>query len=265
MEFLFRTSAYDAKTLVPQASRALEAYSERLSRKKLPQVWNWRDRISEKKQPAEKIQEKKKKLQKAEGVVFLLLGFFLLVPGLMAPESPELLAVGMGAAGFGCLCLWTGRKKCRLSQNERDRLFSLAWAAGMLLFFPGLLMPLEPFYIASWIFYMGAGGAAVWWKHERKNSRFDKAAQTLLSWYIDMPLMEVCFGAEGMQVADSETVPYSDFSYIMETEDLYLFIWREQITVLQKKDLPQEGRAAFLGFLSERLGAAEILHCGETG
>lgn len=251
--FWFQTSPYEVRALMPQASRALEAYSKRLSQKKLPKVWAWIDARAERKKPSGAVGEKRRKMQIAEGFLFLFLGLFLLIPGLMAPESPELLAVGMGGTGFGCICLWMDRKNCRLCQAERDKIFCLAWFAGILLFFPGLLMPLEPFYVIAWIFYTGIGGAAIWWKREKSYSRFDKSAETLLSWYVDIPPIEVYFGAEGMRIADRETVPYSDFSYIMETEDLYLLIWREQITVLQKRICDRKARRHLL--LSLRKGS----------
>ena len=48
--------------------------------------------------------------------------------------------------------------------------------------------------------------------------------------------------------------PYDHVNAVVETKDLYLLTWNEQVTVLQKKDLIIGTHSDFVSFLTEQTG-----------
>lgn len=60
-----------------------------------------------------------------------------------------------------------------------------------------------------------------------------------------------------------ENVPYSDFECAVETEDLFLFVYKEQVIVLQKKDLAAEDRREFCSMLTENITKYAVVSFAE--
>ena len=105
--FLFRLSPYPAEALLPQVSRALEQRTERQSREQYPALWKSIDRL--RKLGRNRPVRRHKKLRSA---VYLALGIFLFVPGLMKPRELMIpLIVGTVAILFGVCGLWKKRNR----------------------------------------------------------------------------------------------------------------------------------------------------------
>ncbi len=92
MTYTFHTTALD-KQLLPQISAALEQHTQRTSRAKYPKLWQNIDKRS----PNRQSNRPRSKLL---SVICLLLGLFLLIPGLMKPQE-LLIPLLAGAIGVG--------------------------------------------------------------------------------------------------------------------------------------------------------------------
>lgn len=97
MEFLFCLSAYDDPALDGEEVRLMEQLLEARSRQAVPQVWAATDRLNAcaAKGPGP---EKRRLRRRIYGLVLLVLGIILLVPGLMKPQE-LLIPLIAGAAG----------------------------------------------------------------------------------------------------------------------------------------------------------------------
>ena len=119
--FVFRLHAYSRPGLTDELEKALEKRTELHSRQKLPRIWRFIDwmnarqrRRDAKRQPKETAMKKRKPLWfRIHGIILILLGIFLLVPGLMSPAE---LAVPLAAGavsmvvGFMYLLPWKRKK-----------------------------------------------------------------------------------------------------------------------------------------------------------
>lgn len=111
MNFIFQLSSYDASTLTPQVSLALQRRTELISRKQHPKLWSITDKLNEKKMP-EAVLRKRRMRYRIYGVLLLGMGLFLLIPGLMEPEELFVpLVAGIFAVGLGIVALRSSRKK----------------------------------------------------------------------------------------------------------------------------------------------------------
>lgn len=86
--YQFVLTPYDPM-LAPELSRALEKRTELSSRKKYPVLWRQNDRLHAFNERNKKIENSKGRrlLRTVMTAVLLLLGLFLLIPGLMEPEK----------------------------------------------------------------------------------------------------------------------------------------------------------------------------------
>lgn len=112
--FTFHISPYHIETLYPQLSRALETRTEMLSRERYPQLWGVTDSLNEKHQ-----HQSGEKMSRVKSIVFLLVGIFLLVPGIMKPQEllvPLLFGVVGVVAGIRGLL---GNRKPNLKRMKR--------------------------------------------------------------------------------------------------------------------------------------------------
>lgn len=200
MEFVFQISPYDKPGLVPQVSQALEKHTELRSRKALPKLWTYTDRLNSRKKAPTQSLRKRRVRSRIYGIALLLLGVLLLVPGLMEPQELFVpLLAGMFSTGAGIASLWRSRKR---------------------------------------------------------PSGFDKSAHKLLAHFDGTSSAQVGFTSEGMCISNEETVPYSAFGHIIESEDLFLLIWEERIIVLQKRDMILGEPGNFSAFLAGHAPAA---------
>lgn len=141
---------------------------------------------------------------------------------------------------------------------------------GIFLFVPGLLNPQEltvpliagAFAIATGILYLYSS------RKSRKNRKksFDKSAKLLLMGKDNIPAKQsivVSFSEIGMEIRvdgnDSLSIPYTDFESMLETADLFLFVYDTRITVLQKKDLTSKATDDFCNFISKNVPQYQLI------
>lgn len=119
MQFVFHTSSYDEAALLPEVQSALDKRMESYSRKRLPGLWKVIDRQNGSTQPNE-MTRGRRIYRRVMSVLLILVGLFLLIPGLVRPKElfAPLLA-GIWAVGTGIYFLWSTRKKRKASLEKR--------------------------------------------------------------------------------------------------------------------------------------------------
>lgn len=122
MEFVFKTSGYDSSELTAQVSRALEVRTELESRAKMPGMWRTIDKLNASERAGEEELARRRKRGKVYGVLLLILGVLLLVPGVMAPGEMALQLIA-GCVGIvaGALCLFPRGKRRSNLQRRFER------------------------------------------------------------------------------------------------------------------------------------------------
>ena len=111
MEYIFRTTAYDVAALTPEVGKALEKRAERYSRQRLPGMWKATDKLSQR-SGTQQMTPGRLRYRRFVGVVLIVLGLFMMIPGLMKPQELLLpLFAGFCALVFGIESLWSTRKK----------------------------------------------------------------------------------------------------------------------------------------------------------
>jgi len=111
--FIFSVKFYDIAALTEQAAWMLQKRVEHASRKTLPGLWKVTDKLNAKPRAPEAELKRRRERRKRWGGLFLIMGIFLFVPGVMNPrELPVPLMAGLFAVLMG---LWylrrDGRKK----------------------------------------------------------------------------------------------------------------------------------------------------------
>lgn len=105
MEFVFQIYGCPPGDWTQQLALALEKRTELHSRQQLPSLWRTIDRLGSPKMP-EPVLKRRRIRYKIYGVILILLGLFLLIPGLIKPaELTVPLLVGLFATGTGILQL----------------------------------------------------------------------------------------------------------------------------------------------------------------
>ena len=100
----------ERRGLREQLARALDKRMELHSRKVVPKLWAVTDRLSSAPKAPEPVLRRRRVRYKIYGVILLVLGLLLLIPGLMEPEElPAPLAAGALATVSGVLYLWPRR------------------------------------------------------------------------------------------------------------------------------------------------------------
>lgn len=106
MEFLFRITNYDEPALDAETAELMQQRLEVRSREAVPGLWKVTDRLNAcaARGPG---WEKRRRRYRIYGAFLVVLGVFGLVPGLMEPRIPSLIASGGFAVVMGvwCLCL----------------------------------------------------------------------------------------------------------------------------------------------------------------
>lgn len=122
MTYCFQTTHYDCLALQSEVAAALEKRIEAEGRKRLPGLWKAIDRQREGKAPM-KINEMtrgRRVYRRIVGTLLLLVGLFLVIPGMVAPD--ELfgpLLVGLFAIGTAIYYLRSTRKN-RVSASQKQ-------------------------------------------------------------------------------------------------------------------------------------------------
>ncbi len=121
MDYEFQISPYNNPLYIQQISYALEKRTESISREKYPQMWKITDYFNSKK-VSESVLKKRRFRSRIYGALLIIMGVFLLVPGLMEPQE---LAVPLFAGIFGLLIgvftLWSSK-----AQKLQSRRFNQA-------------------------------------------------------------------------------------------------------------------------------------------
>lgn len=252
--FSFRITPVDSVQMQSQVSRALEKRTEWISRRKYPKMWEMTDKLNSVEQIPAAVRENRKKRRAFLGMFSWILGVVLLVPALMEPQTMiASLATGAGCFAVGCGVLW---------RNGRSRLSMLNLVLGMILCL-GVLGDLEELkgILIFGIVSLVIGAAALLTRKRERENPFDRAAALLLQEISSREGREgmlVSFCEQGMTIAEKEgvvrqQVPYGDFQLMLETEDLFLPVWQDCVTVVQKKDLCTGTIPALQAFLRERI------------
>lgn len=168
-----------------------------------------------------------------------------------------------------CPGLWkqTDRFRAMAQGKTRSRLRTrvmsvVCLALGIFLFVPGLMEPQEllvPLIVGA--VAMGAGIGGLWTSRKHRRNPFDKSASILLNDLNDRLTGKTCtmtFTDQGMTASSSgdssETVPWQEISCAVETEDAFLLVYRDQVTLLQKKDLSEGREEKFRTLLASSAG-----------
>lgn len=123
--FIFSMKPYDVDAFVTQVAWILEKRTELASRKRLPGIWKLTDKLNASPR-ADKAELKRRKEQKRRwGGLFLVMGIFLFVPGIMKPqELPVPLFAGFLGIVLGILYLRNGEKKKNSYEKKAKKLLN---------------------------------------------------------------------------------------------------------------------------------------------
>jgi len=99
MNYGFSMSKFDIEKYVKQVSGALEKRAELISREKYPELWKKTDEMNSGKSPIEESRNEQRLRVRVAGVICLVLGVILVVPGLAKPQE-LLFALVMGVIGI---------------------------------------------------------------------------------------------------------------------------------------------------------------------
>ena len=102
MEFIFRLSGYDDPSLDEETVRLLSKRLEARSREEVPGLWKVIDGLNAY-AAKDSGREKRRRRYRIWGVILIALGIFVLVPGLVEPRTPVLIAAGVVGIVFGFL------------------------------------------------------------------------------------------------------------------------------------------------------------------
>ena len=117
MDYEFQLSPYDGASLVPQVSCALEKRTESISREKYPKMWKITDHFNSKK-VSEIVLKRRRLRYRVYGILLIIMGAFLLIPGLMEPQELAVpLFAGILGLLLGVFTLWSS--KAQKLQSER--------------------------------------------------------------------------------------------------------------------------------------------------
>ena len=123
MDLEFQISPYSDPSFVQQVSCALRKRTESISREKYPKLWKITDRSNSGKVP-EPVLKKRRFRYRIYGILLIIMGVFLLVPGLMEPRELAVpLAAGILGVLIGAFALWNSK-----ANKQRTKRFDRAAA-----------------------------------------------------------------------------------------------------------------------------------------
>lgn len=109
IEFIFQVSTLDKETLLPQISQALKKRVEIHSRQLMPKMWKQTDQMNEK--VSEEEQKKRQLRNKITGIILIVLGLALLIPGMFNQKKiTALIIAGTIAVVVGLFKVRSGVK-----------------------------------------------------------------------------------------------------------------------------------------------------------
>lgn len=112
--FIFSMKPYDVELFYRQAAWMMEKWTELASRKAIPGLWKLTDKLNGATQVSKAEAESRRMCKKMWGGLFLVMGIFLFVPGVMKPQ--EL----MGPLIFGFLAIVLGVLYLRKDDRKKN-------------------------------------------------------------------------------------------------------------------------------------------------
>lgn len=121
--FIFSMKPYDVDALTMQIAWMLEKRVEIASRKRLPGIWKLTDKLNAVPRAPEAELKRRAERRRRWGGLFLVMGIFLFVPGIMKPqELTGPLIVGFLAIVLGMLYLRKGDRKKKTYEKKARQL-----------------------------------------------------------------------------------------------------------------------------------------------
>lgn len=246
--FRFSLSPVNTEEEQAETARGLQQLTEQRSRKVCPGLWKITDRLRAKQKPLSAGQRKKRILL---GALDAVLGFALILPGLMEPETMlGILIVGILAFLTGAVILW---RQCARVFGITALILGAFLTGGILLAGPNLF-PLLPAGTGLLI----AGAIATAKKLFCKADRFQRSARQLLLERNRAAVLsrEPEFTEDGLSVQGKNGLllfPYEKIRQAAETESLYLLDGKDWILLLKKQDLADSTPEEFSEFLREKV------------
>lgn len=136
---------------------------------------------------------------------------------------------------------------------------------GIILVVPGLMNPQEMLVLLLFSIvglFAGVRGLTDTGNSmlKRMKKRFNLSAKQLLAGkdrLTEKDFVDITFNEEGISYpaseSETESISFDDFESVIEAEDLYLFVFDTNVTVLQKSDLQGEDTEGFNRFLGENV------------
>ena len=121
--FIFSMKSYDADALSSQVAWMLNKRTELASRKRMPGLWKLTDKLNAAPRAPEAELKRRKERQRRWGGLFLVMGIFLFVPGVMKPqELTGPLVAGLFAILMGLLYLCRDDRKKNSYEKKAKQL-----------------------------------------------------------------------------------------------------------------------------------------------
>lgn len=252
--FSFSITPLD-RALLPQVQTVLSRRVELDSRRRLPKLWALTDRLSRAEKVPQAVRVRRRRRRSILGGLNWVLGLFLLLPGLMEPQSLLVpLLAGAAAYGAGITVLW---------RHARPLLGVLSVLQGALLTFAGASSERFGCFLFPGIFGLFLGLAALVYRPQETRSPFRREAEALLARQESLQHLERCraaFTSSGLhllstgpdQEPEHQEILFSSLPWILETEDLLVPLFENSILLLQKKDLLSGSLEELRNLLSEQ-------------
>ena len=121
--FIFSMKPYDVEELAAQVAWMLEKRTELASRKRLPGLWKLTDKLNSASRAPEAELKRRAERRRRWGGLFLVMGIFLFVPGIMKPQELTVpLIAGFLAIVLGLLYLRRDDRRKNSYEKKAKRL-----------------------------------------------------------------------------------------------------------------------------------------------
>lgn len=243
------------RAMLPQVQTLLAKRVELDSRRRLPKLWDLTDRLNRAERAPQAVQVRRRRRRSILGVLYWALGLFLLLPGLVEPQSLLVpLLTGAAAYGAGVAALW---------RHRRTLLGILSLLQGALLTFAGTNSETLGRFLFLGIFGLVLGLAALIYRPREDRTPFYPEADALLKrqeslqspehWQVSFTPSSLLLLSTGPEQApERQEISLSSLSWILETADLLAPIFENSILLLQKKDLLSGSLEELRTLLTER-------------
>lgn len=150
-----------------------------------------------------------------------------------------------------------------IKRKKRSKLYAVVLILlGLFLLIPSLIDPKEmkiPLIISIFTLCVGILNLLSISKYKKKSS-FAKASEKLFSEYKNIPKIQIIFREDKIQILDNFAIEYNEIEKFFLSEDFYIVIWNERITVLKKNDLIKEDESEFMEFIRRKLKNGLIIN-----